>query len=130
MTPVAEKAASEPEMHQVVVTQVTEQSESTPLVPSPTVSAPAVSQASVQPAAAEAPTPVVTPQPVVADKLDLGQTLQASGLQLVETRFTAEIVPEPAFVPAKRERRPPPSSLNEPLAQVETGKSGPAVPPA
>ena len=62
----------------------------------------------------------VAPAPVI-EKIDLGKSLQASGLQLVETRIKAEIVIEPEFVPAKRERRPPPSSMSEPLQQVETG---------
>jgi len=64
------------------------------------------------------------------EKIDLGQVLHASGLQLVETRVRAEIVAEPEFVPAKRERRPPPSSFSEPLQQVETGASGTTHPPA
>ena len=29
---------------------------------------------------------------------------------------------EPQFVPAKRERRPPPADLSQPLQQVETQK--------
>jgi len=33
---------------------------------------------------------------------------------------------EPKFVPAKRERRPPPADLDEPLVQVETGNEPPA----
>ena len=68
-------------------------------------------------------TPTPQPQPV----LDLERALKESGLQLVETRSgaLAQLPPEePAFVPAKRERRPPPPALNEPLVQVETGRPG------
>ena len=61
-------------------------------------------------------------------EVGLQQALQSSGLQLVETRFKSEPIPEPAFVPAKRERRPPPPAFNEPLAQVETNKAHSAPP--
>ena len=100
--------------------------------PVETSPAPAAAQPPEPPTAAApvpAPAEVRTPPAPVA-KVDLDQALQASGLQLVETRFKAEIVPEPAFVPAKRERRPPPSSFNEPLQQVETGGKGASQPPA
>ncbi len=58
------------------------------------------------------------PKPIV----DLDKALKESGLQLVETRpdVHAEGPQEPSFVPAKRERRPAPPSLSEPLVQVET----------
>ncbi|MFM9971929.1 MAG: Rne/Rng family ribonuclease [Burkholderiales bacterium] len=72
---------------------------------------------------------IVEPAPVV-EKVDLAQVLQSSGLKLVETRFKVEIAPESEFVPAKRERRPPPSSMSEPLVQVETGGRSGAQPPA
>ena len=72
---------------------------------------------------------VQSPTPEVVEKPDLGEVLQASGLQLVETRVTLQVEPEPAFVPAKRERRPAPSSMNAPLVQVETdGKTSPPPP--
>jgi len=75
-----------------------------------------------------APTPVERPEPKAPapqPAIDLGQALKESGLQMVETRSDARIQPateEPVFVPAKRERRPAPPSLDEPLVQVETGR--------
>jgi hypothetical protein len=41
---------------------------------------------------------------------------------MVQTRAAVSVEPSPAaeFVPAKRERRPPPPDINEPLVQVET----------
>jgi len=43
---------------------------------------------------------------------------------MVQTRPGSQAAPspEPAFVPAKRERRAPPPDLAEPLVQVETGR--------
>lgn len=55
--------------------------------------------------------------------VDLDKALKESGLQLVETRSDARVATAPeetSFVPAKRERRPAPPSVNEPLVQVET----------
>ncbi len=140
MTPAAEVATSDSTLPQAAETQ--EVVHSTPVAaPVTEVAAPVTEVVAQVPVSAPAPAPepvqVVVqlapvksePQPVV-EKVDMQQVLQSSGLQLVETRFTAETVPEPAFVPAKRERRPPPSSLNEPLAQVETGKPVSVVPPA
>ncbi len=61
------------------------------------------------------------PQVTVAD---LDRAIRESGLQLVETRGDAkvELPPEPEFVPAKRERRPPPADISAPLVQIETQK--------
>ena len=52
------------------------------------------------------------------------RTLKESGLVLIETRpnVKVELPPEPEFVPAKRERRPPPPDINQPLQQVETDR--------
>ena len=137
MTPVADVAASDSTLRQAAETQEVVHSTSV-AVPAPEVvaqvpdSIPAPAPEPVQavlhsaPVRSESP-PVVEP---VVEKVDLQQVLQSSGLQLVETRFNAEVVPEPTFVPAKRERRPPPTSMSEPLAQVETGKPVSAVPPA
>ena len=66
------------------------------------------------------------PEPAPAAKLD--EALKERGLQMVETRSEARVnLPpeEPQFVPAKRERRPAPASVPEPLVQVETGRSQP-----
>jgi hypothetical protein len=54
--------------------------------------------------------------------VDMDKALQESGLQLVETKSRApdEAPDETPLTPAKRERRPPPASLSEPLVQVET----------
>jgi hypothetical protein len=63
---------------------------------------------------------VVAPDPVA-----LKDKLKDSGLVLIETRSDAKVElppPEPDFVPAKRERRPAPASLDERLIQVETQK--------
>jgi ribonuclease E len=49
---------------------------------------------------------------------DLERALENSGLQLVETKVPPVQIEEPAFVPAKRERRPPP--VTEPMVQIET----------
>lgn len=72
-----------------------------------------VEQARVQPA----PQPAVTPNPV-----ELERALKESGLTLIQTRsdVQVEMQPEPEFIPAKRERKPSPAGINEPLVQVET----------
>jgi hypothetical protein len=63
--------------------------------------------------------PAAAPKPLVAD---VEQALKQSGLQLVETKpgVKAELPVEPAYVPVKRERRPPPTDLSQPMQQVET----------
>jgi ribonuclease E len=57
-----------------------------------------------------------------ADPAEIERVLRESGLEQVRTRgdVVTESVPEQAFVPAKRDRRPPPADLGVPLAQVET----------
>jgi ribonuclease E len=64
------------------------------------------------------------PGPRAPDPVDIERALQESGLQMVQTRPDAVAEPVAEFepVPAKRDRRPPPSELNEPLVQVETGR--------
>jgi hypothetical protein len=64
------------------------------------------------------------------DSAELERALEASGLQLVQTRPGAkgEPAPESEFVPARRERRPPPAELNQPLVQVETRKEDASTP--
>ena len=80
------------------------------------------------PVAEKAPAMPAPSQVAVAD---LGQAIRESGLQLVETRADAkvELAPEREFVPAKRERRPPPPDLNTALVQVETSKEDTAPSP-
>jgi ribonuclease E len=75
------------------------------------------------------PTPAaVSPAPREPDPAEIERALKESGLELVQTRSGATLAltePEPKFVPAKRERRPPPPDLDEPLVQVETGGEPP-----
>jgi hypothetical protein len=57
-----------------------------------------------------------------ADPAEIERVLRESGLEQVRTRGNSatESVPEPEFVPAKRDRRPAPPDLGLPMAQVET----------
>ncbi|TMH79770.1 MAG: Rne/Rng family ribonuclease [Betaproteobacteria bacterium] len=112
--------------------------------------APAASEFIAQPAPAErgqegvtaaklqpqfGPTPPVSvaaalsPAPREPDPAEIERALKESGLELVQTRSGATVEsamePEPKFVPAKRDRRPPPPDLDEPLVQVETGREPP-----
>ncbi|HUL93727.1 MAG TPA: Rne/Rng family ribonuclease [Burkholderiales bacterium] len=66
----------------------------------------------------------VAPAPREPDPAEIERALRDSGLEMVQTRAPspAEPAPEAEFVPAKRERRPPPSDINEPLVQVETAR--------
>jgi len=67
------------------------------------------------------------------DPAEIDRALKESGLELVQTRSGATVESametEPKFVPAKRDRRPPPPDLDEPLVQVETGRE-PSTPKA
>jgi ribonuclease E len=77
-----------------------------------------------------APTQIARPAPPAShapDPAEIERALKESGLELVQTRpgVQAEPPPEPEFTPAKRERRPPPPDLDEPLVQVETGRESP-----
>jgi ribonuclease E len=71
-----------------------------------------------RPPAERAPEPRAPAQ----DPAEIERALEASGLQLVQTKpgVQAETPADSEFVPAKRERRPPPAELNQPLVQVET----------
>ncbi|HMH17308.1 MAG TPA: Rne/Rng family ribonuclease [Burkholderiales bacterium] len=83
------------------------------------------------------PAPMTQPAPVkprevpsvspAASPAEIERALKDSGLELVQTR--PGIQPESSsveeFVPAKRERRPPPPDIDEPLVQVETGHDSP-----
>lgn len=76
-----------------------------------------------------APTPAPAPAPVVqaapAPVVDISDALRSSGLVLIETDRSkaaapaTEVVEPPAPRP-RRERRPPPAGLDQPLVQVET----------
>jgi ribonuclease E len=71
-----------------------------------------------------APAPVRRePEPVrEPDPAQIERALRDSGLEMVQTRAAGpiELPPDAEFVPAKRERRPPPPDINEPLVQVQT----------
>ena len=71
------------------------------------------------------------PAPHLPDPAEIQRALQESGLELVQTRPGNTVVPpsEPEFVPAKRERRPPPPDLEQPLEQVETSRKEDASTP-
>jgi hypothetical protein len=65
------------------------------------------------------------PAPAPAqDPVEIERALERSGLQLVQTKPGVQAEPpvESEFVPARRERRPPPAELDQPLVQVETRK--------
>jgi len=90
-----------------------------------------VMAADYQPEPRRTPVPAaVSPAPREPDPAEIERALKESGLELVQTRSGATIAqamePEQKFVPAKRERRPPPADLDEPLVQVETGREPPA----
>src|SRR5215831_14890706 len=83
-----------------------------------------------QPAFAPAPTPepeVRAPAPHAAPPPDLDAMLRESGLVMIETDRakapTGERVEETELPRARRERRPPPPDLSQPLVQVETRHS-------
>jgi len=72
--------------------------------------------------------PAVSPAARAPDPAEIERALRESGLELIQTRSgatDASVEQEPKFVPAKRERRPPPPDLDEPLVQVETGREPP-----
>src|SRR5882672_10904257 len=64
------------------------------------------------------------PAPREPDPAEIERALRDSGLEMVQTRAAGpiELPPDAEFVPAKRERRPPPPDINEPLVQVETAR--------
>jgi ribonuclease E len=78
---------------------------------------------------AAAPAPVKpareAPAPREPDPAEIERALQDSGLEMVQTRTSGpiELPPDAEFVPAKRERRPPPPDIDEPLVQVETTRT-------
>jgi hypothetical protein len=78
-----------------------------------------------------APEAAVLPVPREPDPAEIERALKESGLELVQTRSGATVAsasePEQKFVPAKRERRPAPADLDEPLVQVETGHEPPTT---
>jgi ribonuclease E len=91
-----------------------------------------VMAAKPQPESRPTPAPMAaaaSPAPREPDPAEIERALKESGLELVQTRSGAAsgsaMEPEPKFVPAKRERRPPPPDLEEPLVQVETGREPP-----
>jgi len=74
-----------------------------------------------------APTQIRQPDPPAShapDPAEIERALKESGLEMIQTRAGSQAEPptEPEFTPARRERRPPPPDLDEPLVQVETGR--------
>jgi len=67
------------------------------------------------------------PAPRAPDPAEIERALHDSGLEMVRTRPSGpiELPPDAEFVPAKRERRPAPPDLGEPLIQVETTREPP-----
>jgi len=104
-------ASAEREQAHALPMAVNPQPESRPIPPAPVAAA-------------------VSPAPREPDPAEIERALKESGLELVQTRSGATVAqamePEQNFVPAKRERRPPPPDLDEPLVQVETGREPPA----
>ncbi|HET7765256.1 MAG TPA: Rne/Rng family ribonuclease [Burkholderiales bacterium] len=74
------------------------------------------------PSAAPAPARREPPELREPDPAEIERALRDSGLEMVQTRTSGpiELPPDAEFVPAKRERRPPPPDINEPLVQVGT----------
>ena len=70
------------------------------------------------------PAPVRAEPPAARepDPAEIERALRDSGLEMVQTRSSGpiELPPDAEFVPAKRERRPPPADIDEPLVQVQT----------
>lgn len=125
MAPVAERIDTQNNVAQVATASVEAASSAVSPSQASTVNISPEAPASALNAATVDVVPPVVVEKLTAvtpavNKVELGQVLQASGLQLVETRVKADTATEPAFVPAKRERRPPPSSMSESLVQVET----------
>lgn len=93
------------------------------------VVAAAETQPEYRPAPPAAVEPAVSYAPREPDPAEIERALKESGLELVQTRSGGSagpvMEPEPKFVPAKRDRRPPPPDLDEPLVQVETGREPP-----
>ena len=92
-----------------------------PAVPAPVRSAPEAPA----PREPEPAPPAFKPAPEAPrdpDPAEIERALRDSGLEMVQTRTAGpiELPPDAEFVPAKRERRPPPPDINEPLVQVET----------
>lgn len=71
---------------------------------------------------APAPVRAEAPAPRQPDPAEIERALRDSGLEMVQTRSSGpiELPPDAEFVPAKRERRPPPADIDEPLVQVQT----------
>ena len=79
-----------------------------------------------QTASAPVPSPVKREPPPARepDPAEIERALHESGLEMVATRSSGsvELPPDAEFVPAKRERRPPPPDIDEPLVQVQTAR--------
>src|SRR5207247_10611063 len=104
---IAQPASAEREQAHETVMAADPRPESRPIPPAPVAAA-------------------ISPAPREPDPAEIERALKESGLELVQTRSGATVAQamEPAqnFVPAKRERRPPPPDLDEPLVQ-EIGRA-------
>ena len=106
-----------------VAVAIVEQASPVAVEPAPIHAPPAVAEPVHRPHVEAAPEPKPAPAPVPqASPADLERVLSESGLQLVQTKVKVELPPEPEFVPAKRQRRPPPADLGQSLQIVETRK--------
>ncbi|MGB5079158.1 MAG: Rne/Rng family ribonuclease [Burkholderiales bacterium] len=87
-----------------------------PMTPAPVEPAPH--------AASRTPEYPASPAPRIPDPAEIERALRESGLEMVRTRadIRTNAGEEPEFAPAKRERRPPPPDVQEPLIQVETAR--------
>jgi ribonuclease E len=113
--PVAAAVAEEPA---VAAAAAEEPVIAIPVAEAPVIATPVVQQPVIPPA---------PPSTVIAAAMSIESALKDSGLVMVETsaeRIAAEAVePEEPVAPrVRRERRPPPADINEPLKQVETRK--------
>jgi ribonuclease E len=88
---------------------------------SPREVSPPVHEPEPRPVTRESPAEPAAP---AQDPAEIERALERSGLQLVQTKPGApdDAPAESEFVPARRERRPPPAEANQPLVQVETRK--------
>ena len=119
-TPVAERAAVAATAVAIADSAPFERSVAPPPEPVRDYRPEPVAVREVPPAEVRTPAPPPPPQP------DLETTLRESGLVMIETDRGKAASPTPEEVVeaprARRERRPPPSDLAQPLVQVETTK--------
>ncbi|WP_170288547.1 hypothetical protein, partial [Castellaniella defragrans] len=86
--------------------------------PAAVQAAPAAAPAAPAPAPASVAAAPDASHPIALPSLD--ESLQAAGMQMVETRSTAPYVPPAPPKPLGRARKPAARTQDEPLQQVET----------